>query len=88
MPKPISRLGPLLSVVLLLLAPALFGATKPKTTKQPKDFSKYVDIQGASKVGADRAPHVTAKWPRHIVAASTPFAMSTASSVTEPEVCT
>lgn len=54
MPKPISRLGPLLSLVLLLLAPALFGATKPKTTKQPKDFSKYVDIQGASKVGADQ----------------------------------
>jgi len=54
MPKPMPRLGPLLAVVLLLFAPALFGATKPKTTKQPKDFSKYVQIPGATKVGADQ----------------------------------
>lgn len=54
MPKPILRLGPLLAVVLLLLAPALFGATKPKATKQPKDFSQYVEIPGATKVGADQ----------------------------------
>jgi len=54
MPKPILRLGPLLAVVLLLSIPALFGATKPKTNKPPKDFSQYVEIPGATKVGADQ----------------------------------
>jgi len=54
MSKPIPRLGLLPAVVLLFLAPALFCATKPRTTKPPKDFSKYVEIQGATRVGAEQ----------------------------------
>jgi DmsE family decaheme c-type cytochrome len=54
MPQRTSRLGILLVVVLLSLTPGMFGKTKPKTTKkQPKDFSQYVEIPGATKVGSD-----------------------------------
>jgi len=45
-------------VVLLLLAfvPAFAGKNKTKSTpeKQHQDFSKFVDIPGASKMGADQ----------------------------------
>jgi DmsE family decaheme c-type cytochrome len=45
----------LFAVVLLLFVPALLGKTKPKSTeKQQKDFTKYVEIQGATKVGVDQ----------------------------------
>ena len=55
MPQRIPRVGLLFAVVLLLLVPALLGKTKPKSTdKQHKAFSKYVEIQGATKVGADQ----------------------------------
>lgn len=42
--------------VLLLLVPALVGKPKPKsaTQKQPRDFSQYVEIPGASTVGSDQ----------------------------------
>jgi DmsE family decaheme c-type cytochrome len=56
MPQRIPRLGLLFcAVLLLLLVPALLGRTKPKSTdKQTRDFNKYVEIQGAAKVGADQ----------------------------------
>lgn len=55
MPQRTPRLGVLLAVVFLFLAPAILGKTKPKSTdKPPQDFSKYVDIPGATKVGADQ----------------------------------
>src|ERR1035441_950179 len=55
MAQRIPRAGLLLAVVLLLLVPALPGKTKPKSTeKQNQDFSKFVEIPGATKVGGDQ----------------------------------
>src|ERR1035441_346391 len=55
MAQRIPRAGLLLDVVLLLLVPALPGKTKPKSTgKQNQDFSKFVEITGATKVGGDQ----------------------------------
>jgi len=55
MPKRISHLGVLLTVVLLFLFPALPGRTKTKhTEKQQKDFSKYVEIEGATRIGREQ----------------------------------
>ncbi len=55
MPQRIPRVGLLFAIVLLLLVPGILGKTKPKSTdQQHRDFSKYVEIQGASKVGDDQ----------------------------------
>jgi len=56
MPRRIWLLGTLLSAILFLFAPTLPGKSKPKnvTEKQHQDFSKYVEIPGASKVGAEQ----------------------------------
>jgi len=55
MPQRVPRLGLLVAVVSLLLMPALSGKTKPKPAeKQLKDFNQYVEIKGATKVGADQ----------------------------------
>jgi DmsE family decaheme c-type cytochrome len=45
----------LFTLLFLFLVPVLAGKTKPKAaTKPPKDFSRYVQIAGASKVGAEQ----------------------------------
>ena len=56
MVKRILRLDLLAIVVLLLVLPvALSGKSKPKSTgKQTKDFSRFVEIQGATKVGQEQ----------------------------------
>ncbi len=56
MPRRVSIPACLLTVLLLLFVPAMTGKPKPKSTtqKQHKDFSTYVEIPGASKVGADQ----------------------------------
>ena len=56
MPRRTSLLSSIFAVLLLLLIPALSGSSKPKsaTDKPQKDFSRYVDIAGASKVGGDQ----------------------------------
>jgi DmsE family decaheme c-type cytochrome len=56
MPRRIFFPASLLSVLLLLFVPALTGKPRPKpTTQKPhKDYSTYVEIPGASKVGADQ----------------------------------
>ena len=56
MPRRVSLFSSLLAVLLLLFVPALAGKTKPKSTteKQHTDFSKYVEISGATKVGSDQ----------------------------------
>jgi len=55
MPKRIPRLGLRLTAVLLLLTPALVAKNEAKSTeKQHKDFTRYVEIHGATKVGADQ----------------------------------
>jgi DmsE family decaheme c-type cytochrome len=42
-------------LLLTLFVPALAAKTKPKSTeKQHQDFSKYVEIAGATKVGSDQ----------------------------------
>ena len=56
MVKRILRLDLLAIVVLLLVVPVgLSGKSKPKSTgKQTKDFSRFVEIQGATKVGQEQ----------------------------------
>lgn len=55
MPQRIPRRRLLFAVILLFLVPALLAKTKPKSTEKPqKDFTKYVEIQGATRVGADQ----------------------------------
>jgi len=45
----------LIPVVALLLTPAISAKSKPKSSeKQHQDFTKYVEIQGATKVGGDQ----------------------------------
>lgn len=43
-----------LSSVLLLAVPALIAKPKSKSARAPQDFTKFVEIQGASKVGSDQ----------------------------------
>jgi len=56
MVKRILRLDLLAIVVLLLVVPVgLSGKSKPKSTgKQTKDFSRFVEIQGATNVGQEQ----------------------------------
>jgi len=56
MPRRTPLVSSLLAVLLLLFVQALAGKTKPKSTpeKQHEDFSKYVEISGATKVGSDQ----------------------------------
>src|SRR5579864_2566547 len=54
MPRRILFPACLLAVLLLFFVPTLTGKPKSATQKQHKDFSTYVEIPGASKVGADQ----------------------------------
>lgn len=55
MPQRMLRLGLLSAVVVFLLTPGLFGKTKPKSSqKMRQDFNHYVEIPGATSVGADQ----------------------------------
>ncbi len=55
MPRRILRVAVLLTAVLILLVPALSAKSRTKSTEKPqKDFSKYVEIQGATQVGAEQ----------------------------------
>jgi len=56
MPRRTPLVSSLLAVLLLLFVQALAGKTKPKATtaKHDTDFSKYVEISGATKVGSDQ----------------------------------
>lgn len=55
MAQRLSRLGLLLSLILLPSSPALFAGSKPKSVdKKHQDFSKYVAIPGATTVGNDQ----------------------------------
>jgi DmsE family decaheme c-type cytochrome len=61
------RLGTLLAIALLILAPGLLSKSKPKSTteKQHKDFSRYVEIAGASKVGTEQCTACHGEVAKH-----------------------
>lgn len=55
MPRRSSLFSSVFAILLLLVLPALAGKTKPKSTNEKhKDFSQYVEIPGASKLGSDQ----------------------------------
>src|SRR5579872_1288536 len=57
MPQRIPRLGLLLATVFIFLVPAVVAKSKPKSIdkdKQHKDFTTYVEIKGATRVGSDQ----------------------------------
>jgi len=65
MAQRIPRVGLCFAVVLLFLVPVLLGKTKPKSSeKQHQDFSKYVEISGATKVGGDQCAACHAELAR------------------------
>src|ERR1700732_4298453 len=81
MAQKLPRLALILTV--LLAAPGLFAASKPKSVdKKHKDFSKYIAIPGANLVGNDQCAQCTLIFRRASGGARIRFATSIASSAT------